>query len=67
MASLQERLIKARKRRRLTQAQMAVRCGVSQSAVSLWEAGKAGPIRHVEEVEREYGVRISRDELIEAG
>ncbi len=38
-----DNLIKARKERGLTQAQLAARLGVSRSTVAMWESNKAQP------------------------
>jgi transcriptional regulator with XRE-family HTH domain len=61
--TLPARLVAARERRGLKQAEIAARIGVSQSAVSQWESGTCVPRKHVGAVEREYGVRISRADL----
>lgn len=43
---------------------MARRIGVTQGAVSHWESGAVIHARNVLAVEREYGIRITRDELL---
>jgi transcriptional regulator with XRE-family HTH domain len=61
---LHERLKEARTAAGLLQQQMADRIGVTQALISQWERGVCFPRNHVEAVEREYGVRISRAELL---
>ena len=61
---LSERLRDARVKRKRSQKAVADALGVTQSAVSLWESGATIPRNHVDGVEREYGIRITRADLI---
>jgi transcriptional regulator with XRE-family HTH domain len=63
--TLHERLREARERKRLTQAEIAEVIGVSQNAVSKWEAGSCAPCRkRIGEVARAYGIRLRLEDLV---
>lgn len=62
--TLGERLRDARVALGLTQEEMAGRLEVTQAAISQWERDCCVPRNHVDAVEREYGVRISRADLM---
>jgi len=51
MSSLHQRITKARKSRRLSQANFAERLGVTRTACSHWETGRAKPsTKHIEKI-----------------
>jgi len=51
MSSLHQRITRARKSRRLSQANFAERLGVTRTACSHWETGRAKPsTKHIEKI-----------------
>ena len=57
MSSLHERITQARKTRRLSQANFAERLGVTRSACSHWETGRAKPsTKHIEKIAKLLGI-----------
>ena len=57
MSSLHERITQARKSRRLSQANFAERLGVTRTACSHWETGRAKPsTKHIEKIAKLLGI-----------
>ena len=57
MSSLHERIAQARKERHLSQANFAERLGVTRTACSHWETGRAKPsTKHIEKIARLLGI-----------
>ena len=57
MSSLPERITQARKSRRLSQANFAERLGVTRTACSHWETGRAKPsTKHIEKIAKLLGI-----------
>ncbi|HBW99885.1 MAG TPA: hypothetical protein DEF77_02980, partial [Gammaproteobacteria bacterium] len=57
MSSLHERITQARKERHLSQANFAERLGVTRTACSHWETGRAKPsTKHIEKIARLLGI-----------
>ena len=57
MSSLHERITQARKTRRLSQANFAERLGVTRTACSHWETGRAKPsTKHIEKIAKLLGI-----------
>ena len=51
MATLQQRITQARKSRKLSQANLAERLGITRTACSHWETGRAKPsTKHIEKI-----------------
>ena len=51
MSTLQQRIVLARKARKLSQANLAERLGVTRTACSHWETGRAKPsTKHIEKI-----------------
>ena len=61
MSSLHERITQARKSRRLSQANFAERLGVTRTACSHWETGRAKPsTKHIEKIAKLLGIDANR-------
>ena len=57
MSSLHKRITRARKSRRLSQANFAERLGVTRTACSHWETGRAKPsTKHIEKIAKLLGI-----------
>ena len=57
MSSLHERITQARKSRRLSQANFAERLGVTRTACSHWETGRAKPsTKYIEKIAKLLGI-----------
>ena len=60
MSSLHERIALARKARHLSQANFAERLGVTRTACSHWETGRAKPsTKHIEKIAKLLGIDIN--------
>lgn len=60
MSSLHKRIAQARKARRLSQANFAERLGVTRTACSHWETGRAKPsTKHIEKIAKSLGIDIN--------
>ena len=61
MSSLHERITQARKSRRLSQANFAERLGVTRTACSHWETGRAKPsTKRIEKIAKLLGIDANR-------